>query len=309
MFVGSRAGQTAISVGVIPVNRGAHGMSARVRWTLSGDRRAVLVVEDPRGIENDAVPNGFVFAREGSPPVQRDSVWDVAVAPDWHRVAYARAYTTRPGETDTIPPSEWHRLAGNVGLLESMVRKNAFPTSGMVVAYGVARPFVVDVMAPVDTTGQRDVALPIAEGWRVGWSLDGSRLAIGAPPEVISDDGAAARWRLVDPVTGAARGGGDASALLRVQWVEGPIIDVSTTVDMKQRRAFRAGDLDVDSEDGWIRVAVRDGNRLRAARVIGPGIPLTATANGEYIVALAPDPAAKSYEPPNSLIVYRIFRR
>jgi hypothetical protein len=42
--------------------------------------------------------------------------------------------------------------------------------------------------------------------------------------------------------------------------------------------------------------------------VIGPGIPLTATASGEFILALAPDPAAKSYEPSNSLILYHILR-
>jgi len=309
-FVGARAGQANIVVGVIPVNHGTHGMAARVRWTASDDRRALLVVEDPRGIENDLVPNAFVFAREGFVPMQRDSVWDVATAPDWRRLAYARAYVTRPGETDTVPPSEWHHLAGSVGLLESVVRKNAFPTSGMVVAYGAARPFLVDVTLPPDSTGGvPEVALPIAEGWRLAWTVDGSRLAVGAPPTVISDDGVPATWRLVDPGTGGARGVADPASLMRPQWVEGPMIDISTAVDMKQRRAFRAGDMDVESEDGWIRVVVRGGARLRSPRVIGPGIPLTATATGEFILALAPDPAAKSYEPPNSLIVYHVLHQ
>jgi hypothetical protein len=308
LFLGARAGQATVVVGVIAVNHGTHGMAARVRWTLSSDRRALLVVEDPRGIENDLVPNAFVFAREGSPPIQRDSVWDVAVAPDWRHVAYARAYTTRPSETDTVPPSEWHQLAGSVGLLESVVRKNAFPTSGMIATYGAARPFVVDITAP-DTSGSAPgVALPIAEGWRLAWTRDGSRLALGAPPPMIADDGVPPRWRLVDPATGAARGVADAPSLAHPEWVEGPNLDVSTTVDMKQRRAFRSGDLDVDSEDGWIRIAVGDGARLRPPRVIGPGIPLTATASGEFILALAPDPAAKSYEPSNSLILYHILR-
>ena len=309
LFVGMRSRRRGLAAGVIPVNSGTHGLAARVRWSLSDDRRALLVVEDPRGIENDPLPNGFVFAIENTPPVQRDSVWDVAPSPDWHRVAYARAYTTQPGETDSVPPREWHRLAGAVGLLESLVRKNAFRTSGMATAYGAARPFIVDPTAPVDTTGEPVRGLPIAEGWRIAWTKDGTRLAIGAPPEVISDDAPAASWKLVDPSTGATRGIADSASLAQVRWTQGPNLEISTAVDMKQRRSFRAGDVDVESEDGWIRVHTRDGTRLQAPRIVGPGIALTATANAAYIVAIAPDPTAKSYDPPNALIVYHLLRR
>ena len=308
LFVGMRVRRSGVAVEVTPVNHGAHGMSARVRWSLSADRRTVLVVEDPRGVENDPVPNGFVFAREDAALVQRDSVWDVAASPDWRRVAYGRAYTTRAAETDSVPPSEWHRLAGSVGLMESIVRKNAFPTSGMVTAYGAARPFVIEPGAPVDTASRND-GLQIAEGWRIAWTTDGSRLAIGSPPEMIADDGPPRRWRLVDPATGAARGSGDNASLYQPRWVQGPNLDLSTSVDMKQRRAFRSGDVDIESEDGWIRIYARDGPRLKAPRIIGPGIALTATANGQFIVAIAPDPLAKSYDPPNALIVYHLLRR
>ena len=307
--IGSRPGQRGLAVSVTPVNGGTHGMSARVRWALSADRRSVLVVEDPRSIENEPLPNGFVFAIEGAPLIQRDSVWDVMPAPDWRRVAYVRAYTTTPGETDSIPPREWHRLAGQVGLIESSVRKNAFPTSAMVVAMGVGRPFLIDANTIADTIPFRVTGLPIAEGWRVGWSRDGARLAIGAPPEVMGDDAPASRWHFVDLVSGDDGGTVDASALVRLQWTEGPNLDVSTAVDMKQRRAFRSGELDVESEDGWIRVYAHDGARLRAPRIIGPGIALTATANGQFIVAIAADPTAQSYDPPNQLVVYHIRRR
>jgi len=309
VFLGRRSSRETFAVGMTPVNHGSHGMSAEVRWILSDDRRAVLVVEDPRAVENDPVPNGFVFAVEGNPPVQRDSVWDVAPAPNWRRVAYARAYTTNVGETDSIPPSEWHRLAGSVGLMESIVRKNAFSTSGMVTAYGVARPFVVSPTPTTDTSATAAGGLPIAEGWRVAWTRDGSRLAIGAPPKVIADDAPASRWRLVDPITGQARGVTDTTSLARHQWIQGPNLDVSTAVDMRQRRAFRAGDVDIESEDGWIRVYGHDGARVRAPHIVGPGIALTATANGQFIVAIAPDPQTASYEPPNALVVYHILQR
>lgn len=307
--IGSRPDTRGFYVVMTPVNRGTHGMAARVRWALSKDRRSILVVEDPRSIENEPLPNGFVFAVEGGLPVQRDSVWDVTPSPDWKRLVYSRAYTTARGETDSIPPREWHRLAGQVGLIESDVRKQAFPTSGMVTAYGVARPFIVDASALSDTVPFRVTALDIAEGWRVSWSTDGSRLAIGAPPDVMGDDASASRWRFVDPTTGQDRGGAEANAVQTVQWTEGPSLDVSTAVDMKQRRAFRSGDLDVESEDGWIRVYIHDGARLKAPRIVGPGIALTATANGQFIVAIAAAPKTTSYDPPNQLVVYHIRRR
>jgi len=308
VFLGRRSSRGTFGVGVTPVNSGSHGMAAQVRWILSDDRRTVLVVEDPRAVENEPVPNAFVFASEGNAPVQRDSVWDVAPSPDWRRVAYARAYTTHAGETDSIPPSEWHRLAGSVGLMESIVRNSAFSTSSMVTAYGVARPFIVSLTAVADTSAVVG-GLPIAEGWRVAWTRDGSRLALGAPPEVIADDARPPRWRLVDPVTGEARGFTDTASLARYQWSQGPNLDVSTAVDMRQRRAFRAGDVDIESEDGWIRVYGHDGARVRAPHIVGPGIALTATANGQFIVAIAPDPATASYEPPNALVVYHILQR
>jgi hypothetical protein len=155
----------------------------------------------------------------------------------------------------------------------------------------------------------REVALPIAEGWRLAWAANGSRLAIGAPADVISDDGQASRWRLVDPESGASRGVVDAASLAPVQWVEGPTIDASTAVDMTQRRAFRGGGVDVESEDGWIRLFVSDGGRVRVPRIIGPGIALASTASGEFVVAIAPDPNAKSYDQPNHLIVYHTIRQ
>ena len=110
-------------------------------------------------------------------------------------------------------------------------------------------------------------------------------------------------------MTGAARGTAEAGGLARLQWTEGPSLDVSTAVDMRQRRAFRSDDIDVESEDGWIRVYVHEGKRLRDPRVIGPGTALTATANGRFVLAIAADPDAKSYDPPNHVVVYQILPR
>src|SRR5258708_39462796 len=70
-------------VTVTPVNRGTHGMAERVLWTFSPDRKAVLVVADPGGVENEPVPNGSFFGDETRAfQTQLDSVWHAAPSPD-----------------------------------------------------------------------------------------------------------------------------------------------------------------------------------------------------------------------------------
>ena len=96
-------------VTVTPVNRGTHGMSERLSWAFSPDRKAVLVVADPVGVEAEPVPNGFFFGDEARGfQTQVDSVWDVAVSPDWKWIGFGRAYSVVSGEgtgTDLLAAS------------------------------------------------------------------------------------------------------------------------------------------------------------------------------------------------------------
>src|SRR5712671_7016798 len=85
-------------VTVTPVNRGAQGMAERVLWTFSPDRKSVLVIADPGGVENEPVPNGFFFGDEArGVQTQMDSVWDVAPSPDWKWLGFGRAYSVIGG--------------------------------------------------------------------------------------------------------------------------------------------------------------------------------------------------------------------
>src|SRR5580765_5177726 len=86
-------------VTVTPVNRGTQGMAERVLWAFSPDRKAVLVVADPAGVENEPVANGFFFGDETRGfQTQMDSVGDVAPSPDWKWIGFGRAYTIVPGD-------------------------------------------------------------------------------------------------------------------------------------------------------------------------------------------------------------------
>src|SRR5215208_6230359 len=85
-------------VTVTPVSRGPGGMRESIRWAFSPDRRAMLVVDDPVGIELDPIPDAFFFGDEARQfQIQMDSVWDVSPSPDWKSIAFGRAYTIQKG--------------------------------------------------------------------------------------------------------------------------------------------------------------------------------------------------------------------
>lgn len=288
------------NVEVFPVNRGTHGMSAQTRWALPPDRRSMIVVEDPVAVEAEAIPNGFIFATDaGAAMLQQDSVWDVTPSPDWTRLAYGKAYVLNAFEGESVPEATWKRVAAAVKLPLDSVRRNAFMTSGMVPAYGFAQPVVADVSGPpTDASISRSAhTLSIAGGWRVRWTKDGQLLAIGAKPERVQDDSPSISWLAVDPQSGVVRGRVDPANLDEIEWVEGPVIDISVPIDLAETRSLAIEKGTLESRGGWIRL---DG------RIIGPGLAVAATRSGRFIAALAPRPDAKEYEAPVEPVVYRV---
>src|SRR6266550_3843779 len=104
---------------VTPVNRGTAGMAERLLWTFSPNHKAILVVADPGGVENEPVPNGFFFGDEASAfQTQMDSVWDVAPSPNWKWIGFARAVDNEPSQT-------WAALDPTTGALHGTLPSNA----------------------------------------------------------------------------------------------------------------------------------------------------------------------------------------
>lgn len=290
------SGTAAARVRMIDVNRGASGMAARVRWALSPDRRAIIVMEDPASVENEPFPNGFVLAREsttGIDVVQMDSVWDATPSPDWSSAAFGRAHRVSAGERDSLTTAQWDSLAADAGMPVADVRRGAFPASGMAVMVGLAQPGIVRL-----PNGAARV-WPVAAGWRMAWSRDGGRIAAGtAPAPRVDDDAEAARWVAIDTATGMPRGELPPDfERFAPGWIDGPVIDISVPHDTTERVILRIDGGTVESANNRI---------TRNGAEIGRGIALATTHRGRAIVALAPDPQAREYEPKERLVVYLV---
>ena len=196
-------------VTVTPVNRGTHGMAERVLWTFSPDKKAVLVVADPGGVENEPVPNGFFFGDEARGfQTQMDSVWDVVPSPDWKWLGFGRAYSVVGGAgtgTDLLTD-----VSRRTSIDTATLRAGSFASSGMSMSRAVAQAGVVHIPNDPRQLAAGDSAapklFPVARGWRVRWTTDGTTLALGNSPARATDNEPSQTWAALDPTTGALHG-------------------------------------------------------------------------------------------------------
>jgi hypothetical protein len=322
---GAAVGSPPLRIEALAINRGTQGMRSTVRWVVSPDRSAILAVEDPVSVEAEALPDGFLYASERTGVIlQLDSVWDVAPSPDWTRLAVGRAFVLRAGERDTIPRNEWQRLEGQLpedvaerdpSALRRRLEAHAFPASGMslMLGLGLAQVMWIDSL----TAGR--VAAPIGpthslHGWRVRWMMSGDTLGVGVAPRAVQDDAPAARWVLVRARRGASYRDTlgvttDSTRFARVAWTHGPVMELGSPIDLSSGQALSIDGGTVDAQAGSIRLTRRSAAGSTDVRVIGPGVPLAATANGRFILALVPRANAREHEMRAHPVMYHISAR
>lgn len=308
--------RTAPVVTVTPVNRGTHGMAERVSWAFSPDRKAVLVVADPGGVENEPVPNGFFFGDEARGfQTQVDSVWDVAPSPDWKWIGFGRAYAVVRGEgtgTDLLTD-----VSRRTSIDTATLRAGSFASSGMSMSRAVAQPGVIRIPDDPRQAAAADSSVPklfpVARGWRVRWTTDVTSLALGNSPARAIDTEPSQTWAALDPSTGALHGTLPANAKLAdVKFTAGPTLDRSLPIDMNQAPAIRIErgnqTFTIQSERGVITLVETTPGRATTSgpRVVGAGIALAATAGGRYIIALAPRGKPDANEMAIEPVVYTV---
>jgi hypothetical protein len=309
--------RTSPSIGVTRVNQGTYGMASEVRWILSPDSTVIVAVVDPVSVENDALPNAFFFGSETRNfQARMDSVWDVAPSPDWQSIAFSRAYVVSAPELDSIPPEAWISLSRRTGIDTATLRTGSFPTSGMVLASGVAQPGVIRVPADIRATGATDAAaprfFPIARGWRVRWTADGKTIALGNNPGSSNDDAASETWAALDPATGSYHGTlPEKAALLVPRWTKGPRLEMSAPVNLSDAQpiTIHAANRTFSIESAGGVITAREttaGVPERPPYTIGAGKALAATRGGRFIVALAPRANLVGTEMPVEVVVYTV---
>jgi hypothetical protein len=308
--------RTAPVVTSVRVNQGTYGMRSQVKWMLSADSSSILAMVDPVGVENEPIPNSFFYGSESRNfQARMDSVWDVAVSPDWGTIAFSRAYVINPREADSIPPEMWQIVARRTGLDTATLRTASFASSGMSMARAIAQPGTIRVPADARASGASDDAAPkmypVAIGWRIRWTTDGSFIALGNSPAQVSDSEGSESWASLDPGTAVFHTTLPAEAkTVAPRWVTGPLLDLSVPVDMQS-----APQLDVSAAGR--RFAIESARGVITARetgivpdstarsyTIGSGKALAATKGGRYILALAPRGKAVVGEMPVEVIVY-----
>jgi hypothetical protein len=276
----------------------------------------VLVVADPVGVENEPVPNGFFYGDETTGfQTQVDSVWDVAPSPDWKWIGFGRAYGVVGGEgTGTDLVSDVSR---RTSIDTATLRAGSFASSGMSMSRAIAQPGVIHVpdnpraQTAADSAAPR--LFPIARGWRVRWTTDGSTLALGNNPARAMDNEPSQTWSALDPVTGQLHGSLPSNASLAdVKLTGGPTLDVSLPVDMSKSPPIevKRGNqtFSIQSERGVITlVETSAGAAAKSApRVVGAGIALAASVGGRYVIALAPRAKAAAGEVGVEPVVYTV---
>lgn len=304
-------------VSTIRVNTGSAGMTERIRWLFSPDRKSVLVVADPSGAEADPIPNSFVFGDENTGfQVQMDSVWDVAVSADWKSIAFSRAYQIVDGSGAT-DPAALTELSRRTSIDTAALRAASFPSSGMSMSRAVAQAGLIRVPADPRSATAGDSAapkmFPVARGWRVRWTSDGALIALGAPPTRALDAEPSESWTALDPKTGEFHGSlPTSSKIVEEKYFDGPVLHLTSGPDMSAAppiKVTRGGrEMTIVSERGVITMAgaASADSTAAAPYVVGPGIALAATAGGGFVVALAPRGKVGAGESPVELVVYRV---
>ena len=303
-------------VSTIEVSRGPGGMSERVGWIFSPDRKSILVVADPSGVEAEPVPNGFVFGDETSGfQLQMDSVWDVAVSPDWKSVAFSRAYQIADG-SGASDPVYLSDLARRTSIDTAALRAGSFASSGMSSSRAVAQPGLVRVPSDPHSATAGDSAVPkmfpVARGWRVRWTSDGALIALGNAPARALDAEPSESWTALDPKTGEFHGSlPSTSKIVEPVLNYGPVLHSSSGPDMTAAPPIKVSrdgkEMTIVSERGVITMTAAATDSVAATPyVVGPGIALAATAGGRYVVAIAPRAKIAAGESPVELVVYRV---
>jgi hypothetical protein len=216
---------------------------------------------------------------------------------------------------DKSDPARLTDLSRKTGIDTATLRSTSFPSSGMSSARSIAQVGVVRVPEnPRSATGTDSSApkmFPVADGWRVRWTSDGSLIAVGRPPTPVLDAQGSQSWSTLDPRSGELHGSLPAGTrMVEPAMVQGPVLHGASGTDVSSAPAIKAvrngQELSIVSERGVITITAKSDSTGVPPRVVGAGIALAATADAGYVIALVPRTNVQPGEGTVDVVVYRV---
>jgi hypothetical protein len=243
--------------------------SDTLRWTAQADSCGLLVVSRHVPVQASTPSDNAFLVAEWFGSAGFGAVWDIAPSPKWDWIAYGQA--RRINADRDVDTAATETKTTRAQLLAQIIHS----------ADG-AKYLAIPVIEPLlDTcSGDEcplDAASPLLGGARVGWNDDGTvALVSGAenPPH----------WTSLRPGT-RDRVAASLAAPAPIKWASRAIPDIVKSPQI----ASGGGAYRFESRYDSVFVVGPDRNGVKTTRYVGPGIPVTATRNGQYLLAVRPE--------------------
>lgn len=245
-------------------------------WTSQRDSCGFVILSR-RGAGSTADSSGqYILAAEWFGTSGPGRVWDVAPSPDWRWLASGVDY-----QLDTAGDhGTWRELATAWNTSEPELARLGVPIDSRRVR--LALPVVDPLFDTCSGDGcPTNGASPSVGGWKVAWSDDGTAALFGSRS-------VPTQWVAVDPTTRVMKPG-PAPALRRPMWAAFSVQDLATR---RGATASGGGSYTFVARNDTIVVRGPNHDGVAAERVVGPGNPVVATRNGQYLLAVRRDSAA-----------------
>jgi len=238
--------------------------SDTLRWTSQADSCGLLVVSRRVPVRASTPTDNAFLVAEWFGSTGFGEVWDIAPAPKWDWIAYGQA--RRIGADRDLDTAAAETKTTRAELLLHIIHS---ADGGRYLAVPVIESLIDSCAGDACSL---DAGSPLLGGRRVGWSKDGS-VALVSGPELPP------HWTAIRPATRdrAATSVTDPSPL---RWASRVIRDIVDNPHIVSGGPYR-----FESRHDSVFVTGPNRNAMTQTRYVGPGIPVVATRNGQYVLA------------------------
>jgi hypothetical protein len=248
--------------------------SDTLQWVARTDSCAMVVRSfGPTG-RKTSFGSSWISVAEGSGTIGPGSSIDVSPSPDWKQLAYTSSVRLPADST------RWKTAVEGVTLSFEDVRRVAQPRAdgSLWVTFAVVEPPSEECAGDGCPT---PLVSPAFGGWRIGWTADSRYL-------LLASRGDSSHWTAIDPTTRQPVAG-DAKTPHQLNWSSQSVaaaMDSPRTIGITGGGPYR-----FTSRGDSIVVHGPDRNGRLTDRVVGAGVPVAVTQNGQYLLAVRQEKA------------------